>query len=93
MTTSRRTLIYRGPANGAAAFVEMLERHGVVVAYDPPFKTRSTFDSPEAVTIYYRCTAPVLAIDAARAQFAKSRYAHAGSVTIESSTDEVPNGK
>jgi len=40
-------VVYRGPATGAAAFVEMLDQQGVVVAYDPPFETRSTFDNPE----------------------------------------------
>jgi len=93
VTTTRRTVVYRGPATGAAAFVEMLDQQGVVVAYDSPFETRSTFDNPEAVTIYYLCTASDLAINAAQAQFEGSQYAHAGSVTVQSSTDEVHNGK
>jgi hypothetical protein len=92
VSTQPRTVVYRGRLSGATAFREMLENHGVDVAYDPPLHTRNIVGDPEAVTIYYLCTAPDDTIDAAKAQFAMSRDAGAGSVTVESSDPEARNG-
>lgn len=80
----RRTVIYRGPAQGAIAFVEALDRHRVKVAYDPPFESRSQFENPEAVTIFYHLTAPERLIERATADFERSGFARVAYLTHES---------
>jgi hypothetical protein len=92
MTRRPRDVVYRGPVAGAVALLEMLGAHGVEVAYDPPLQSRSRIGQPHGVTIYYLCTAPDKAITAAKIQFNNSRHAESGSVTVEPSSEEAPNG-
>jgi hypothetical protein len=76
---------------GAIAFVQMLDKHGVGVAYDPPFDSRSSLGDPNAVIIYYHLTAADDVINAVRVEFERSPHADAGSVTPETSHDEAQN--
>jgi hypothetical protein len=88
----RRTLIYRGPASGGVALVEILDSLRLTVAYDPPLESRSQIDNPDAVTIFYHCTGPVSSIHAARARFERSGYGRTASLTLDPPGDDAQNG-